>query len=99
MSGGAFWYNIAGDNSSRNPRLPVFKPHLIVFLQGLWVRLSARPGYKLGLEASAKLFIWELVHCLPQVAIEIAYFDLFPAPQVSLYRLAEPRGDLILYDR
>ena len=39
-----------------------------LFLKGLWVRLSARPGYKLGLEATAKLFIWELVHCLPQVA-------------------------------
>ena len=65
MLGGAFWHYSAGKNTPGVSPLECFRVDALI--QGLWVRLSSRPDFKLGLEASAKLFIWELVHCLPQV--------------------------------
>ena len=37
--------------------------------QALWLRLSERPGYTLGLSDSAKHFVWECIIGLEEVTV------------------------------
>ena len=71
-----------------------------ITLQALWLRLANRlvivenifyfskyfyrPQYSLGLSPEAKLFVWD---CILQM------------DEVAFYKLEQPRGDLELYDR
>ena len=71
-----------------------------ITLQALWLRLAnrlviganifyfskyfCRPQYSLGLSPEAKLFVWD---CILQM------------DEVAFYKLEQPRGDLELYDR
>ncbi|CAN7999354.1 unnamed protein product [Ixodes hexagonus] len=55
-----------------------------ITLQALWVRLEGRPKFPLALDDKSKAFIWR---------------SIVPDPRLMFYELAEPRADLVIYDR
>uniref|UniRef100_A0A224YXQ5 General transcription factor 3C polypeptide 1 n=1 Tax=Rhipicephalus zambeziensis TaxID=60191 RepID=A0A224YXQ5_9ACAR len=55
-----------------------------ITLQALWVRLQLRPNFPLSLDSKSKAFMWR---------------SLVPDTRLNFYVLAEPRMDLVVYDR
>lgn len=55
-----------------------------ITLQALWVRLQLRPNFPFSLDNKSKAFIWN---------------SLVRESRLSFYALAEPRIDLVIYDR
>lgn len=55
-----------------------------ISIQALWVRLQLRPNFPLSLDSKSKAFMWRA---------------LVADTRLSFYVLAEPRIDLVVYDR